>query len=95
MRGEESGKARKVILLALLCASSAAAPVVALRRSPAVETPAQIEESATARPEDPPQIGDAGPFEIEVSVVKPVEPVPVPPPPQRSLEDRLRGVAMG
>jgi hypothetical protein len=44
MRNDERGKASRVIVLALLCASGASVPVVALRPPLAVEIPAPMEQ---------------------------------------------------
>ncbi|KAF0245629.1 MAG: hypothetical protein FD180_1497 [Planctomycetota bacterium] len=103
MRSEESGKARKVILLALLCASGAAAPVVALRPLPVTVGSAPIAEpvqAASAAPADSAtNSSSAAAIEIavplETAAVKPADPQPGCTPAELTLNDRLKGFVLG
>ena len=94
MASSDSGKVKRVVLLALVCAGCAAAPVIALREAP-------LQEPIEPQPHSPAVV--ASPAVIEPEAASPA-PAPqatvaaeVPPRPaaEPDLNERLRGMAVG
>lgn len=94
MSSGESGKVKRVVLLALVCAGCAAAPVIALRETPEatdpVEAPAAVVLDQALAPAvttvEGPEPELPIPVAIEVAVARQPEP---------DLNDRLRGMTFG
>lgn len=94
MSSGESGKVKRVVLLALVCAGCAAAPVIALRETPEatdpVVAPAAVVADQAPAPAvsivETPAIEPPIPATVEIAAVRQPEP---------DLNDRLRGMTFG
>lgn len=95
MASSDSGKVKRVVLLALVCAGCAAAPVIALREAP-LEEPIIAPELRTAAAVTTPAVPEpeiASPASAPPAIVA-AEAVPRPAP-EPNLNERLRGMAVG
>lgn len=94
MSSGENGRAKRVVLLALVCAGCTAAPVIVLREAPGVGIPLEARPPvATVQPAAPPALS-VEPPEPELPVARLAE-VAVAPPLAPNLNDQLRGLSFG